>query len=1161
MKGMKLRKVLCLVLAAVLAFGGILVPSTKANAAEAPKYRNVMYYGDWSVYAGQNYFNPSDIDGSQITHLNFAFMDVDKSGNLVLCDEFADFDKLLPEQTGLPYGAPYGGVLGGMVILRNKYPNMKIGISVGGWTRSGDFPAMAGNAAARKNFAQNIAKFVDYLGFDFVDIDWEYPCDVRASDSEGNGVTIDKGCAGTPEDGKNFTLLMQDIRSELDKLGATNGKHYELSAAMSASPTKMAEIEYDKVLDTVDFLNMMTYDLCGAWAPYTGHQTALYTNPAYDSETQPDCVFSVDTCIKYLENTYGSKIDYSKIVVGVTSYTRGWCGVQNDGKVDGCPGLFATADPNSVKAKDGVPSGTFAYSELDELISKYQLKEYWDDAAKAAYFYSPETGYFFTCDTPKSVSYKGEYVRNKGLGGLICWMASQDADGVITKAMKESLYGNEALPDQEIIVSTPDVSLTVKKAANQWGGAGTTYTFTLKNNEKAVESNTALKRAEEYKKSVMNPMLYIKTDGNVTFTAGEGAGKVTNSNGLCIVDLSSVYGANTMLPGATHTFTLSTSSSDAPNVVSVTLTQRITTAMHEFGEQVIYGDGEVVKPTTEPTVKPTTEPTTEPTVKPTEPKPTEPKPTEPKPTEPAPTEPAPTEPVDDGTWDPSKVYVGGDTVKYGGKTYKAKWWTMGEKPGESAVWELVSGGSTKPTDPSKPDTGNAWSASKVYVGGDKVTHNGKEYKAKWWTLGDEPGKNAVWELIGGTVDPEPTTEPTTEPTVKPTTEPTTEPTVKPTTEPTTEPTVKPTAPSEPVDATGLGKHIVVGYWHNFCNGSTNLRLSDVPVYYDMIDVAFTGNSSTPGEATFEIDSDLSRALGGYTDADFIADIKAIQAQGRKVIISVGGAEGRISITSDAAANTFAESMIAIIEKYGFDGIDIDLEGGAVAGTAYIASSLRKMHDHFGDKFIITMAPETAYIQNAQGTYLKLALEIKDILTICYPQFYNSGAMDGYDKMGYRPGTADFITAQLTTLVESGLRPDQVGIGLPCVPSAAGSGYITNDIIEKAVTAFVTGTKGERFIAPSAYPGLRAMMTWSVNWDATNNYAWGKAMSDLMDKVDDLKPVEPDPDVVGKTTWDPSKVYVGGDTVLYNGKTYQAKWWTQGNNPSDISPANPWQRIA
>ena len=106
MKGRKLRKLLCLVLSAVLVLSGVIIPSTKASAAETPTYRSVMYYGDWSVYAGQNYFNPSDIDGSQITHLNFAFMDVDKSGNLVLCDEFADFDKLLPEQNGLPYGTP-----------------------------------------------------------------------------------------------------------------------------------------------------------------------------------------------------------------------------------------------------------------------------------------------------------------------------------------------------------------------------------------------------------------------------------------------------------------------------------------------------------------------------------------------------------------------------------------------------------------------------------------------------------------------------------------------------------------------------------------------------------------------------------------------------------------------------------------------------------------------------------------------------------------------------------------------------------------------------------------------------------------------------------------------------------------------------------------------
>jgi hypothetical protein len=175
-------------------------------------------------------------------------------------------------------------------------------------------------------------------------------------------------------------------------------------------------------------------------------------------------------------------------------------------------------------------------------------------------------------------------------------------------------------------------------------------------------------------------------------------------------------------------------------------------------------------------------------------------------------------------------------------------------------------------------------------------------------------------------------------------------------------------------------------------------------------------------------------------------------------------------------------------------------------------------------------------------------------------------MIGYDGMPVSPGTADFITSQLTTIINCGLRDDQVGIGLPCVPSAAGSGYISNEVIERAVTAMVTGTKADRFVAPEAYPGLRCMMTWSVNWDATNGYAWGKAMSDLMDRVDTLKPAEPsepsDPSqggATGGTTWDASKVYTGGETVVYNGKTYRAKWWTQGDVPGSTQ-WGPWERV-
>ncbi len=156
----------------------------------------------------------------------------------------------------------------------------------------------------------------------------------------------------------------------------------------------------------------------------------------------------------------------------------------------------------------------------------------------------------------------------------------------------------------------------------------------------------------------------------------------------------------------------------------------------------------------------------------------------------------------------------------------------------------------------------------------------------------------------------------------------------------------------------LPQHMVTGYWHNFCNGSTNLKLSDVPSYYDMIVVSFTGNTATPGEVTFEVDPDLARAIGGYTKQQFIQDIKDLKSKGQHVIISVGGAEGRITINSEVAADKFASSLSEIIKEYGFEGVDIDLEGSAVSGTEYIARGLRKVHDDFDDDFIITMAPET-----------------------------------------------------------------------------------------------------------------------------------------------------------------------------------------------------------
>ena len=442
--------------------------------------------------------------------------------------------------------------------------------------------------------------------------------------------------------------------------------------------------------------------------------------------------------------------------------------------------------------------------------------------------------------------------------------------------------------------------------------------------------------------------------------------------------------------------------------------------------------------------------------------------------------------------------------------------------------------------------------------------------------------------------------------------------------------------------TKLPKHMVTGYWHNFCNGSKNLKLRDVPSYYNMICVAFTGNTANPGEVTFEVDPDLARAVGGYTKNEFIRDIKALQSKGQHVIISVGGAEGRITINSDSAADKFASTLSKIIKEYGFEGVDIDLEGSAVSGTAYIARGLRKVQKEFGNDFIITMAPETYYMHKAQditGAYYRLATEIKDILTIVYPQFYNAGTDNGYNGFPARYPSQSFITSLAAMYIENGLRPDQLAIGVPSMQSAASSGYLPPDSLKSCVNSLIYKKPLDGFTPPRAYDALRGVMTWSINWDATQNYAWGKAMSQFINSLpggsgvapqpepkpedpsdddddddddddlddddddddddwdddddddgddddddddwdgDDNKSDTPSDDNKSDThhddkkdddhkqhgsggipAWDSSKVYVGGDQVVYNGKIYKASWWTQGENPETCGEWGVWKYV-
>ncbi|MFF4052724.1 chitinase [Streptomyces chartreusis] len=286
----------------------------------------------------------------------------------------------------------------------------------------------------------------------------------------------------------------------------------------------------------------------------------------------------------------------------------------------------------------------------------------------------------------------------------------------------------------------------------------------------------------------------------------------------------------------------------------------------------------------------------------------------------------------------------------------------------------------------------------------------------------------------------------------------------------------------------LPKHAVTGYWQNFNNGATVQKLADVQSQYDIIAVAFADATSTPGAVTFNLDS---AGLGGYTVDQFKADIRAKQAAGKKVIVSVGGERGTVAVNDTASAANFANSVYSLMQTYGFDGVDIDLENGLNA--TYMTQALRSLSSKAGSSLIITMAPQTIDMQSTSNSYFQTALNIKDILTVVNMQYYNSGSMLGCDGKVYSQGSVDFLTALACIQLEGGLAPSQVGLGLPASTRGAGSGYVAPSVVNNALDCLAKGTNCGSFKPSRTYPDLRGAMTWSTNWDATAGNAWSNAV--------------------------------------------------------------------
>jgi chitinase len=397
----------CLSLVVLLVFIGVL--TMPPASAQEPTYRIIGYYTSWSIYA-RSYF-VTDIPADKLTHINYAFANVSEAGECIVGDEWADTQYRYP---GDPTDAPFLGNFRQLNVLKEQYPHLKTLISVGGWTWSEHFSDAALTAESRAKFARSCVALMKQYGFDGLDIDWEYPVTVGINPA-----------LGRPEDKENFTLLLAELRAQLDAQGEQDGGlHYLLTIAAPAGPGQYRHLQLDQIHPYLDWINVMAYDFHGGWDTTTNFNAPLYA--AADDPNPDDASLNADAAMQaYL----AAGIPADKLVMGVPFYGRGWSGVP-----DIQDGLFQPAA--------GVPDGTWEPGAFDyhDLEANYlpTFTRYWHAEAKVPWLYNADQQIMISYDDPESLGIKAAYVKSEGLGGIMFWELSSDTGA---HALVNALYG------------------------------------------------------------------------------------------------------------------------------------------------------------------------------------------------------------------------------------------------------------------------------------------------------------------------------------------------------------------------------------------------------------------------------------------------------------------------------------------------------------------------------------------------------------------------------------------------------------------------------------------------------------------------------------------------------------------------------------------------
>ncbi|KAF9432655.1 hypothetical protein BGZ76_010509 [Entomortierella beljakovae] len=331
----------------------------------------------WAIYArGHNVF---DLPVKGLTHILYAFANLDPDGRVFLGDPWADTDKHYEDDSWNDSGKNLYGNFKRLGLLKKQNRQLKVSLSIGGWTWSTNFASVAASPEKRATFVRSSMELLNDLGLDGLDIDWEYP--------------------KTPEDAVNYVSLVRELRQAMDRYATEKGDSipYLLTGAMPCGESQYSLLRLNEMNQYMDRFYLMAYDLAGSWSSTAGHQSNLYGGEV-----------SVHKAVRHYTE---QGIPPHKLVVGLPAYGRGF---QN---TDGIGHKF-----------DGIGKGDWEAGVYDyKHLPLGDAVEYYDPESVASYSYNPATRELITYDTPLVIEKKTDYIAHHKLGGAMFWESSGDS--------------------------------------------------------------------------------------------------------------------------------------------------------------------------------------------------------------------------------------------------------------------------------------------------------------------------------------------------------------------------------------------------------------------------------------------------------------------------------------------------------------------------------------------------------------------------------------------------------------------------------------------------------------------------------------------------------------------------------------------------------------